>query len=163
MQAKFLWKKGIFSSTYNIFFNEQQIGKLKDKLFSQSSVGEINGKEYTFKTKGFFKQHTEIFDIQTNQPIGEISYNNWMNKAIITIQEKTANWKYKNIWNTKWEVTNKEGLKINYTGSSTKGKIESNTENDLLLLSGLFITNYYWQITIVILASQIPIWVSVFN
>ena len=38
MQHNMYWKKGIFSDTYRIFSNNQQIGELKNKAFSQSSV-----------------------------------------------------------------------------------------------------------------------------
>lgn len=78
MQTKLTWRKNYFSNLYSIYSNGQQIGKLKDKTFSQIANGELNGKEYTFKTKGFFKQHTEIIDNSENKVIGEIIYNNWM-------------------------------------------------------------------------------------
>lgn len=161
MQNSLNWKKGLFSDTYRIYSNNLQVGKLKNKTFSQSSIGEINGKEYTFKTKGFFKQHTEILDNSDNSVIGEINYNNWMTKAFLSIQNKKFSWKYDNIWNTKWSLNDSDGTEIKYSGSSTSGQIDSNTDNDLLLLTGLYVTNYYWQMTIVIIiAVLIPIWAS---
>lgn len=164
MQTSLRWKKGLFSDTFRIYSNDQQIGKLKNKTFSQSSVGEINGKEYTFKTKGVFKQHTEILDNSDNSVIGEITYNNWMTKAFLSIQNKKINWKYDNIWNTKWSIYDSDGIQIKYAGSSTSGQIDSNVDNDLLLLTGLYVTNYYWQMTIVILIVVIiPIWASLSN
>ena len=164
MQTSLRWKKGLFSSTYCIYSNDQLIGKLKDKTFSQSADGELNGKKYTFKTKGFFKQRTEIRNDKDNKVIGEITYNNWMTKATLLILNKKTNWKYDNLWNTKWSIFDSEGLKIKYTGSSTRGQIDSNTDDDLLLLSGLFVTNYYWQMTIVVLIVVfVPIWITVLN
>lgn len=151
METILTWKKGIFTSTFNIYSNGQLIGKLKNKTFSQSADGELNGMKYAFKTKGIFKQHTQILDNQSNNMIGEIAYNNWMTKATLSIQNKKTYWKYENIWNTKWSIFNSEGIQINYSGSSGSGKIESNTKDDLLLLSGLFVINYYWQMTIAIL------------
>lgn len=162
MQTKLRWKKKIFSNLYNIYSNGQQIGKLKDKTFSQTATGELNGKEYTFKTKGFFKQHTEIIDNLENKVIGEIKYNNWMTKATISVDNKTINWKYDNLWNTKWSIFNSEGIKIQYSGSSTSGQIDSNIDDALFLLSGLFVTNYYWQMTIAVLVAVfVPIWTTV--
>ncbi|MBN2812612.1 MAG: hypothetical protein JXQ80_00975 [Bacteroidales bacterium] len=162
MQTKLTWKKNFFSNLYNIYANGQQIGNLKDKSFSQISNGEFNGKKYTFKTKGFFKQHTEIIDHVENSVIGEIIYNNWMTKATISIDKKSVNWKYDNVWNTKWSIFNSEGINIQYTGSSSKGQIDSNTDDALLLLSGLFVTNYYWQMTIAVLVAVfVPLWVTV--
>ena len=60
MKTNLRWEKEIFCSTYSIYSNNQLIGKLKDKTFSQSADGELNGKEYIFRTKGLFNQHTEI-------------------------------------------------------------------------------------------------------
>jgi hypothetical protein len=141
--------------------NGQQIGKIKDKTFSQTANGELNGKEYTFKTKGFFKQHTEIIDRSENKVVGEITYNNWMTKATILVNTKKINWKYDNLWNSKWSIYNSEGVNIKYSGSSTSGQIDSNTDDSLLILCGLFVTNYYWQMSVAVLvAVLVPIWTT---
>ena len=144
-------EKGIFSNTYKIYSEGKLIGKLKSETFTQSTEGELNGRKYIFKSKGFFKQHTEILDCRDNVVIGKITYNGWMTKANSKIGNERASWKYDNIWNTKWSISNSEGVKINYRGTSTNGKIESNTDDDLLHLSGLFVTNYYTQMTIVVM------------
>ena len=124
----------------------------------------LNGKKYTFKTKGFFKQHTEIIDSSVNKVIGEITYNNLMTKATIVVDNKKINWKYDNLWNTKWSIYNSEGVNIKYSGSSTSGQINSNIDDALLLLSGLFVTNYYWQTTVAVLVVVfVPIWITVFG
>lgn len=162
MHTNLRWEKGLFSKTYSIYTNNQLVGKLTDKIFSQSASGEMNGKEYTFRTKGLFKQHTEILDNKENRVIGEITYNSWMTKATLSVLGKMINWKYDNIWNTKWSIFDSEEININYTGSSMKGNIDSSTDDALLLLCGLFVTNYYWQWTAVILVAVfIPIWVTV--
>lgn len=161
MQTNLTWKKGVFSNLYKIYSNGKQIGNLKDKSFSQSSIGVLDNKEYLFQTKGFFKQKTKIIDTTENKTVGEINYNNWMTKVTITINDKTINWKYDNLWNTKWSISNSEGINIKYSGSSTGGQIETNIDDAVLLLSGLFVTSYYWQMTIAILVAVfIPIWTT---
>ena len=162
MQTKLKWKKGIFSNTYNIYFQDQIIGKLKNNSLSQITRGELNGKKYNFITKGFLNKQTEIHDTVNNKVIGTITYNGWMTKATLSILDNKINWKYDNIWNTKWSIFDSDGIEIKYSGSSLKGQINSNTDDDLLLLSGLFVINYYWQITIIIIIiASIPIWTSV--
>lgn len=149
---------------YSIYFNGTLIGNLKDKSFSQTAKGEVSGKEYIFKTKGFLKQHTEIIDGSENRIIGEITYNSWMTKATIAINDKILNWKYDNAWNTKWSLFDSAGTLLNFSGSSSKGQINSNVEDELLILTGLFVTNYYWQTTtVVLIAALIPIWISAIN
>ena len=60
METTLRWKKSLCCELCKIYSNGQQVGKLKEELFSQKAIGELNGKEYIFKTKGFFKQHTDI-------------------------------------------------------------------------------------------------------
>ncbi len=164
MKTTLTWKKGLFSNLYSIYSEDELIGKLMDEIFSQTAKGELNGEKYLFKTKGFLKQYTEIINSTDNKVIGKINYNNWMTKATISINDKTIYWKYNNIWNTKWTLFDNEKINIKYTGSSTKGHIETNINDNLLLLTGLFVTNYYWQMTIVIIiAAFIPIWISIIN
>lgn len=164
MQTKFRWKKHLFSNSYNIYSNGQQIGILKDKTFSQTANGQLNGKAYTFKSNGFFKQRTVIINSLENRVIGVITYNNWMTKALISVNYKTTHWQYDNLWNTKWSIFSSEGGIIKYSGSSTSGQINSNIDDELLLLSGLFVVNYYWQMTIaVIIAVFVPVWITILN
>lgn len=161
MQTKLRWEKGLFSNTYSIYANNQLVGKLTDKAFSKTSTGELDGNRYTFRTIGLFNQHTEILD-NKNNVIGEITYNSWMTKATLRILGKTINWNYDNIRNTRWSIFDSGGIDIKYSGSYTKGKIDSSTDDALLLLCGLFVTNYYRQMFVVILlAVFIPLWVTV--
>lgn|SRR5690554_730584 len=158
MQIKLSWKKKVFSNLYRIYSNGKQIGQLKDKTFSQTAYGQLNSKEYTFKTKGFFKPNTEIIDNSERKVIGEITYNYWMTKAEISVNNKTYNWRYDNLWNTEWSVSGLEDTNIQYAGSSTSGQINSNIDDQLLLLSGLFVINYYWQTMVaIIIAVFVPL------
>ncbi len=158
---KLRWKKGIFSNTNIIYSKDRQIGKLNESSFSRSATGELNGKIYTFKKKGYFRQTSEIIDVSENKVIGEITYNSWMTKATIKIGDKTIHWKYDNSWNTKWSVFNAEGVRIKYAGSSMSGQIDSNIDDPLFLLCGLYVINYYRQISIAIfIALFVPIWMN---
>ena len=163
MKTKLYWKRGIFNNTYKIYSENNMIGCLKERSLSQLAEGEINGKRYTYKTKGFLNQKTQIIDAENNKLIGRITYGSLNTKAKIEYSENIYNWKYNNIWNTKWSIL-AENIHIDYKGSSTKGEIEYDKENDLLVLTGLFITNYYWQISIaVMVAIFIPVWLAVLN
>ena len=161
MKNYFTWKKKFFSETYRIFEKEAQIGIFKNRPFSSTSEAEINGKKYSFKTKGFFQQHTEIMDGMDGSLIGEIRYGSWKTRATITLNNKTYSWKYDNIWSTRWSLTDGSTVHLNFAGSSTSGKVESNTDDYLLLLLGLYVMNYFWQATIIVLiAVFLPIWLS---
>lgn len=87
-----------------------------------------------------------------------------MTKANINIEDQLILWKYDNIWNTKWSMKDSEGLKIESFNSTTSGRINSNSEDELLLLISLFATNYYKQMTIVVMVAVfVPLWTILFN
>lgn len=155
------WKKRFFSQTYEIYSSISLIGMLNNKTWSNSADGSINGKKYLFKTQGFFKQSTQIIDVDNGAVVGNISYNSWMTKAMIEHSGIIAFWKYDNFWNTKWSIVGQDGTEIYYEGSSTKGQIFFEKQNDLLALTGLYITNYYWQLMIILFAALIPLWVTI--
>lgn len=151
MSSKLTWKRNFLNGLYTVYDNGRQIGQLKERPFRETSTGEINGKVYTFITKGFFKRETIIFDNFKNEEIGKITFNEWRTRAFIIIDEKTINWKYDNFLNTKWSVFDEKGIKIKYSNSSLGGKIDSFDDDELLLLCGLFVINYFRQAAFVVL------------
>jgi len=164
MKAAYQWRKSFISSTYRIYSEGRQIGFLKEQIFAQTANGELNGKKYTFRTKGFLNQKTDIIDDRSGDTIGGIKYNAWMTKATLLFGERKILWKYNNIWNTKWSLYDSENNKIDYTGSTTGGHIESTIEDDLLLLTGLFVTNYYREMfAVIFIVIIIPILANLSN
>lgn len=164
MISKLYWGKRPFFNTYQICSAYYPIGKLFNKTFSQSAVGELNGKSYSFKTGGFLKTRTEITDNLTNELIGDITYSSGMTKATLSIHGKKLSWKNNNFRSTKWQISDNEGVLVKYNGTSTGGQIDSNTDDDLYVLTGLYITSHYWQMVILVMfLALISIWVALFN
>lgn len=151
METKLRWKKGFFSNRYVLMQNDMQVGELINKTFSQTAYGELNGKKYQFITSGFFKQSTEIIDTNTKAIVGRITYSIWSSKATISLNDETLYWKQVSIWKSKWEISNAAHEIMEISGSPIKGEIEANTSNELHLLCGIYITNYYWEVIIFIL------------
>jgi hypothetical protein len=142
MEKLISWKRGIFSKTYTFYSNNLVIAFLKIGSWSNNAKVSIKEKEYEFITKGFFKQETSIIDNKTSSIVGTIIYNSWKSKAIIKLVDGSEyNWQYTNFWHTKWSL-NKDLYFVNY---SFKGEIVSYIPDDLLILSGVFISNYYSQ------------------
>jgi hypothetical protein len=115
-------------------------------VFGQTkAMGSINGKEYEFITKGLFKKETSIIDTKTTLIAGTIFYRSWKSIATIILPDGAEyNWQYTDFWHTKWSL-NKDLYFINFKGSSFKGEIVSYISEDLLIISGIFISNYYTQ------------------
>ena len=164
MKTILRWEKGTFSSTCRIYSGEEILGELTDHTFKQISDGFIGNQPYRFKTKGFFGQETQILEGKNDRVIGNISYKSWKTKATIQIQDKVFYWKYDNGWQTKWSVFDDSHVYMKFAGKLSKGTIEFEEDNDLLVLTGLFVTNYYQQAMVAILVAVfIPIWFSVLN
>ena len=164
MKTKLSWRRGILSTTYQIFSKERQIGQLKNHTFKQISEGRINKKKYNFRTKGVFKQETQILDGDSNKLLGNITYNSMMTKASIKLPDRTLSWKYDNGLQTRWSLFNEHGILMKFAGRATKGNIEYEEVDEMLVLTGLYITNYYQQAMIAVLVAVfIPIWVTLFS
>jgi hypothetical protein len=158
------WKKGLFKSIYEIYSDDVLVGYLNEKTWTESSHGELYGERFLFRTSGFLNQETLVYNNENNTPIGRITYNLWMTKARIEYSGKTYYWKFDSSLSTSWKLYNDEGLKIQYSRNSSKGKIEYDLENNFLVTTGLYVNNYYWQIIVVILLIIfLPLWLVVFN
>lgn len=145
MRFKYTWKSNVLSNIYNLFRDGREVGHLKISASARNAKGVINGNEFVFNTKGIINQYTEITACTDNKLIGKIQYNSWLSKAEISANDKELNWKFNNTWNSEWSLYNAENM-IHYTlDASTKGQIESNTEDELIVLCGLFIKNHFWQ------------------
>lgn len=162
MDTSLIWKKRFFETTYQIFSGNNKVGELKDNSFTQKAFGNLYNKQYRFETTGFLDQNTVIVENETNLEIGSITYNDWHTKATISISGKKYDWKFNNIWNTQWSLFDSGKLVINGKGNTTQGNIEFDNIDDFLVLSGLFVTNYYWQYAAVF-AVLIPIFVVLFT
>jgi hypothetical protein len=150
MKTLLNWKKGPFSSTYQIYSGEELIGELADKAFKKTSEGRIGQKHYKFRTKGVFKQETQIMDGENDLVIGTISYQSMKSKATIQLRDRVINWKYDNGRQTKWSLHDDQGTLMKFAGGFSKGSIECDEIDELLLLAGIFVTNYFQQAMIVI-------------
>jgi len=150
------WKKGVFSCNYKLMESGKAIGFLKGKSFGQSAEGEVFGNRYGFNTYGVFRKETEILDGKDGAVIGKVKFDCWMPKAKIELGDKTYFWKFKNIWETRWEIYDEAGTQISFCGHSMKGKAVSADTEEVLNLAGLFISNFYWEMSGIFIAVITP-------
>lgn len=150
MKTILSWRKGFFTSNYEIFSAGQPIGLLKEKSFQQKAEGNLNGRIVTFKTSGFFKQETEITDTSLQKVIGKITFNSWKTKAEIELEGKKLVWQYDNAWNSKWSISDSTGTLARFITNSKGGDIEAVSFDEILILTGLYITNYFQQSTVLV-------------
>ncbi len=155
--SKITWKKGIFKCTFQLFSGTDHIGHLKDSEFSRSAIGELNNKKYRFTTHGHLNPKTEIFDLQEKQTVGQIRYYCWYPKARIEYRGKVSQWKFSNLWETRWRIFDQSGTTMQFAGWEKKGSIKIHTLDEALVLAGLHISNYYWRMVGVIVAISFPL------
>lgn len=145
MERFIQWKKGIFKRTYELFSGETRAGMLKENTWKDSAGGELNGKKWEFRMKGFWKRRGEITEGENDVVLATITFNNWRTKAFIEFPGRpgrTLTWSYDNFWHTRWSLTDPSGRSVKYHGRSTSGEIRSTLDDDMLILAGLFIESY---------------------
>jgi hypothetical protein len=130
---------------YNILSDGEVVGEIKTKIFSRTYPCNFKGKEYSFVNRGFFKLRTQVTDMSSGNIVGTITFGNWKSKAQISANNKLFDFKFDNFLHTRWSISEEGGTIIQYKGSWRKGVIESELENYILILSGIFIADHYWQ------------------
>lgn len=145
METQFKWKAKFFSNKYEIIQYDNVVGSLSGSGWKRISIGELRGKSAKFEIKGFFKQEFLISDPINNFTLGKIVFNTWRSKAAITLQDKVYNFQFENFFHSKWSITNENGNLIKYDAQMKQGVILSYTDNELLILTGLYIRDYLKQ------------------
>jgi len=145
METHFTWKTKIFSRKFDIFQYEKYVGELKKKSMSRKTTGEMNGREFIFETKGFFKHETRIINKADNSFAGTIGFSSWKSKAVITYMNKEYKWQFDNFFRTRWNLSDENGFLIKYQSHYFNGTIDSYTNDEALILTGFFIRNYLKQ------------------
>jgi len=157
----FVWKKGLFKCDYKLFGGGKHIGGLVENPWSQSAKGKIGERNMSFKIRNAFNPRADIIDLDAKEVVGSIKFSCWWSKARVNYKGKSLQWKYRNWWSTKWSLVDADGKHVGYNkGWSTNGTIVSELEDDVLLLTGLYIAHYYWQmIAVYITCIFMPMWI----
>lgn len=157
MEQLLTWRKGLFDSNYQLYTNGEIKGSL---IFSslKNNARAIALKNYYFTTEGFLNPVTKIRDENHNQ-IGIITYHIMQLKATINFENRDhASWSYANGWLSQWIITNHQDKQIQYHASTAAGNVYSNTDDELMLLSGLFVREFFSRALILfIIAVFIPL------
>jgi hypothetical protein len=145
METHFTWRTKLFSRKFDIYENDRQAGYLEKEWWSRRSGGEINGFKIMFATKGFFKQTTRIINVQDEYELGYVEFNFWKFLATIHLNERDFYFRFNNFFNTSWSVGDINEVLINYHSKCLKGTIDSYSDNSVLIITGLYIRNFFRQ------------------
>jgi len=145
METHYTWKTKFFSTNYQILQFDNQVGEIKNKAFTRTAEGELNGRKLLFEIKGFFRQDTRIIDLKDDSVLFDVNIGAWRSKASFTYNGKAYTWQYDNFWNTKFSINADMGPVIKYQSFNFGGDIVSYNNDEVLILTGLLIKNYFRQ------------------
>jgi len=145
METRFTWKTKFFSNTMHIYQYEGQVGEIVNKAFSRAATGELNGRKLLFEIKGFFRHETRILDASDESVVADVIISAWKSKAKITYNSREYLWQHENFWNSKWSISNENGAVVKYHSRGMGGDVTSYINDEVLILTGLFIKNYFRQ------------------
>ncbi len=145
MDANYTWKTKFFSRKFEIFRNDIKCGEISKMAFSRNSTGELNGKQLSFETKKLFKPSTSIINLKDGSVIGSITLFLFKRKSLIKYREKEYTWQFDNFWNTRWSVNSEYGPQVKYHCTGLKGTIDTYTNDEVIILAGFYLRNFFRQ------------------
>jgi hypothetical protein len=146
MEQVLSWRKGLFDSNYQVINNGLLRFSLNFSSWKNSAIATTQAGIYLLKSEGFSKPETKIVD-NTNTVLAVITYD-WLNfkASIVFSSGETFDWSYQNSWLSRWSLNNHKDKQILYNASTGNGLIHTNVDDDMLVLCGLFIREYYSRI-----------------
>lgn len=147
MEKRLIWNKGYFDSNYQLF-NES--GKIEASLQFDSWKNHARGialqQFIYFRTEGFLNPITKILN-ENQETIAVITYDQWHAKATLTTQKNEVfAWSFGDGWLSKWGITNFKDKQTLYQSNTTSGTVMANNEDEVILLAGLFVKEFYSRI-----------------
>jgi len=144
MRKELKWKKGIFSNTYQISDYRRLVGLLKVEMLRSNASGEINGEKYIFKSQGILSRTVHVIHYETYELIASIKMGFWGNKAQITTEGRNYIWEFKNLWQTKWSISDEKKTYLAGTHNNllSKGNLAFGELDDFLVLTSIYVKDY---------------------
>lgn len=144
-----MWKSTFTGNETRIFRGKVLAGLLKVSNWKDNAYGELDGHMLRFKTRGFWKRHTQILSIEGERELGRIEYNMWNGNATIVYQDSEYQWKFGSWKRNKWTVTDSESA-AHFTKKSlwkNEGEIEYEYISSAIILIGLFVNTYFQRVS----------------
>ncbi|WP_029278020.1 hypothetical protein [Pedobacter borealis] len=153
------WKSNWLSGNIQLFADGIQKGIVTFKTWRSDAESMFEDKNYFFSNVGFWQSKTNVIDRKTNELVAVITYDSWKSKAVISLKSgEQYEWKSTGVWRqAQWTLSNYKDTHIAYSASNNCGAISSDTDNELLIIAGLFIKQIYNKRAIVLFACIIPI------
>jgi len=119
-------------------------GWLKYDYFGGTAIARLKQSEYLFITKGKLKQETYIHDKYTKELVGLMTFNAIRTRATIRLSSNKV-FIFQNFAPFLFlsRITEYKKPLVTYKASFTGGIVRSYTNDEILVLAGLFARNFY--------------------
>lgn len=163
MQHAVTYQTSFTKDSYLIFSGNTQIGKLyKTEWVGSPIETTINGRNFKFISKGFFRPIISVFDKDTKQNIGTVTINNFFKispSATLNLPEnKHYSWKTKGIFSYDWQwldlsdsqiaASSNEPLDI-FKQKGTISLAQQNNQEELIIALGIHLRNVVQRKTLI--------------
>jgi hypothetical protein len=157
--SKFInWKSNWLSGNFQLFTDGVQKGMITFETWKSNAESMLEDKNYQFVNEAFWQSRTKVIDRKTGGVVAIITYDSWKSKALISLKSgEQYEWISTGVWKSQWTVSNYKDAHIMYSSSNNCGAISSDTDNELLIIAGLFIKQIYNKRAIGLVACIIPI------
>jgi len=156
MGAKLHWIKEAFSRKISILDQDHEIGVMwQDSMFSHDVHAKLRNVHVLFDVKGFLKRSVNIHDLNnSNKIIGVVNFSFGRKAELLLPNGKTYLWRRQNFFMREWsliQVSENESSEVLHyellhsffvDKGEVSGKL-ANEQAELLILTGLFIGNYF--------------------
>ncbi len=152
MNKEVTWTKGTFDSAYQVFCDGQICGNLIFETWNNNALGIMWQKNYKFRSNGLMHLSTLIHG-DNGEELGRITFHIWQLKAIIALKKQAPfSWAYTNSWLSEWSMDNYQGTKLSYKAGTGTGVVNGeNLDDELTLLAGIYVKEYFSRILISII------------
>ena len=143
MEHLLTWTKGIFDNSYQLFQNGVIKGNLIFDTWKNEARTLFKEGNLIINSQGFFESNNYIYN-DKGELLGTITFETWKAKATVTLKNgEQFYFNFTNGWYTKWEIGDLKGKQAIYDSDTSSGRISSNTDDQMMLISGLFIREYF--------------------
>ena len=141
------WKSNFFSTKRSLFENDQLVGEIHHKTFSDDTLAYLKDVKVLIKKLNWYGSEYYIYDQVTQEQIGRAKFNFWGSKAEIFIGEQHLLFRSRNFWDSKWAIEEEGKDIVRFETKMVGGTISGEENTELLSLLGLFLINFKLQRT----------------
>lgn len=151
MEQALSWRKDVFDSNYQVFMNQSLRFSINFISLKNCAIATTQEGIYLLKSEGYLTPNTKIIN-NKNEVLAVISYDLLSFKAKIFYSSgEKFEWSFQNSWLKRWSINNHFDKQILYHSTSGNGLIQANVADDILIMTGLFIKEFYTRILFVLI------------